>query len=92
MVDGKDYSYRCGATDFYSGDRKVRTELRYPDQTIQLTWQSGNRIGLQFEGMVPKEARYSTSEGETNWVFEGKTYYYFSDKGRARSEFQNFRD
>jgi hypothetical protein len=92
MTNGQDYSYRCGATDFYSGGRKVRTELRYPDQTIQLTWQSGNRVGLQFEGMVPKEARYSTSEGETNWVYEGKTYYYFSDKGRAQSEFQNFRD
>jgi hypothetical protein len=92
IVGGKNYRYRCGATDFYSGGRKVRTELRYPDQTIQLTWQSGNQVGLQFEGMVPKTARYSTSEGETNWVFEGKTYYYFSDKGRARSEFQNFRD
>ncbi len=92
MVNGEDHGYRCGATDFYSGGRKVRTELRYPDQTIQLTWQSGNRVGLQFEGMVPKEARYSTSEGETNWVFEGKTYYYFSDKGRAQSEFQNFRN
>jgi hypothetical protein len=92
MVDGKDYAYRCGATDFYAGGRKVRTELRYPDQTIQLTWQSGNRVGLQFEGMVPKEARYSTSEGETNFVFEGKTYYYFSDKGRAQSEWRNFRN
>jgi hypothetical protein len=92
MVDGKDYGYRCGATDYYSGGKKVRTELRYPDQTIQLNWHSGNRVGLQFEGMVPQEARYSTSEGETNWVFEGKTYYYFSDKGRARMEFNNFRD
>jgi len=67
MTNGQDYSYRCGVTDFYSGGRKVPSELRYPDQTIQLTWQSGSRVGLQFEGMVPKEARYSTSEGETNW-------------------------
>jgi hypothetical protein len=92
MTGGKDYSYRCGATDFYSGGRKVRTELRYPDQTIQLTWQSGNQVSVQFEGMAPRAARYSTSEGETNWVSEGKTYYYFSDKGRAQSEFQKFRD
>jgi hypothetical protein len=92
MVDGKDYAYRCGATDFYAGGRKVRTELRYPDQTIQLNWQSGNRVGLQFEGMVPQQARYSTSEGETNFVYGGKTYYYFSDKGRAQSEWRNFRD
>ena len=92
MTNGQDYKYRCGATDFYSGGQKVRTELRYPDQTIQLAWRPGNRVGLQFEGMKPMEARYSTSEGETNWVFEGKTYYYFSDKGRAQSEWQNFRD
>jgi hypothetical protein len=90
--NGQDYQYRCGATDFYSGGQKVRTELRYPDQTIQLAWRAGNRVGLQFEGMKPMEARYSTSEGETNWVFEGKTYYYFSDKGRAQSEWNNFRD
>ena len=92
MTNGQDYKYRCGATDFYSGGQKVRTELRYPDQTIQLTWRPGNRVGLQFEGMKPMEARYSTSEGETNWVYEGKTYYYFSDKGRAQSEWRNFRD
>jgi hypothetical protein len=92
MTNGQDYKYRCGVTDFYAGGQKVRTELRYPDQTIQLAWRPGNRVGLQFEGMKPMEARYSTSEGETNWVFEGKTYYYFSDKGRAQSEWRNFRD
>jgi hypothetical protein len=92
MVSGQDYQYRCSATDFYSGGQKVRTELRYPDQTIQLTWRPGNRVGLQFEGMKPMEARYSTSEGETNWVFEGKTYFYYSDKGRGRTEWQNLRD
>lgn len=27
-----------------------------------------------------------------NFVFEGRTYYYFADKGRARSEAQNFRN
>ena len=49
-------------------------------------------VGLQFEGMVPKEARYSTSEGETNFVFEGKTYFYYSDKNIARLELQHLRD
>ena len=66
--------------------------MRYPDQTIQLTWRSGNRVGLQFEGMVPQEARYATSEGETNFVFEDKTYFYYSDKGLAQMEWKNFRD
>jgi len=92
IVGGKNYRYRCGATDFYSGGHKVRTELRYPDQTIQLAWRPGNRVGLQFEGMVPQEARYATSEGETNFVFEDKTYFYYSDKGLAQMEWKNFRD
>ena len=92
IVNGQNYRYRCDATDVYSGNQKVRTTLRYPDQTIELTWRQGNRVGLQFEGMVPQEARYSTSEGETNFVFEGKTYFYYSDKGLARQELQHFRD
>jgi len=92
IVGGKNYRYRCGATDFYSGGHKVRTELRYPDQTIQLTWRPGNSVGLQFEGMVPMEARYATSEGETNFVFEDKTYFYYSDKGMAQWEWQHFRE
>ncbi len=92
IVSGKDSPYRCKVTDQYAGGQKTRTTLRFPDQTIELTWRPGNRMGLQFEGMVPKEARYSSSEGETNWVFEGKTYYYFSDKDRARSEVQRLRN
>jgi hypothetical protein len=92
IVGGKDSPYRCQVTDHYVDGQKTRTTLRFPDQTIQLTWQTRNRIGLQFEGMTPKDARYSSAEGETNWVFEGKTYYYFSDKDRARSEVQKLRN
>jgi hypothetical protein len=92
IVSGKDSPYRCRVTDQYAGGQKTRTTLRFPDQTIELTWRPGNRVGLQFEGMVPKEAGYRSSEGETNWLFEGKTYYYFSDKDRARSEVQRLRN
>ncbi len=92
IVGGKDSPYRCRVTDQYAGGQKTRTTLRFPDQTIELTWQTRDRVGLQFEGMVPKDSRYSSSEGETNWVLEGKTYYYFSDKDRARSELQRLRN
>jgi hypothetical protein len=92
IVGRQDSPYRCQVTDHYAGGRKTRTTLRFPDQTIELTWRAGNRVGLQFEGMNPTEARYASSEGETNWVFEGKTYYYFSDKDRARSEVQRLRN
>jgi hypothetical protein len=92
IVGGKDSPYRCRVTDRYAGSQRTQTTLRFPDQTIELTWRQGRRVGLQFEGMTPKEATYASSEGETNWVFEGKTYYYFSDKDRARSEVQRLRN
>lgn len=92
IVGRQDTSYRCRVTDYHADGRKTRTTLRFPDQTLELTWNRGHRVGLQFEGMVPKEADYRRSEGETSWVFEGKTYYYFSDKDRARSEVRRLRN
>ncbi len=92
MVNGKNYRYRCKVEDFYSGSRKTKTVLYFPDQTLGLVWKSGNVVELNFEGMVPKTARYSTSEGETNFRFEDKTYFYISNKAAARREVENFRN
>ena len=63
-----------------------------PDQTIELTWHSGDRVGLQFEGMVPQETRYASSEGETNWAYQDKTYFYISNKERAQFDLRDLRD
>jgi hypothetical protein len=38
---------------------------------------------VTFEGMKPQPMRFSTSEGTTPFVFEGKTYFYVSDPGAA---------
>ncbi len=92
IVDGQTYRYRCTATDFYSGAKKVKTLVEYPDQKIELIWKGGNNVELRFEGMVPKQARFATAEGETNWVFEGKTYFYISNKDAARMELEHFQD
>jgi len=92
IVNGKNYRYRCKVEDFYTGSRKTKTMLYFPDQTIGLIWKSGNSVELNFEGMVPKNARYSTSEGETNFRFENKTYFYISNKAAARREVENFRN
>ena len=92
IVDGQTHSYKCKAVDFYRGSEKIRTALHYPDQTIRLMWKSGNRVMLHFEGMNPQEATYSTSEGETDFFFENKTYFYSSDKGKASWEVKNFRN
>jgi hypothetical protein len=91
IVHGTNYRYRCNVEDFYSGDRKTQTVLYFPDQTIQLMWKSGDGVELNFEGMTPQNARYSSSEGETDFYFEDKTYFYISNKEAARREVQNFR-
>ncbi len=92
IVNGQTYRYRCNVADHYAGGQKVRTTLRMPDQTIELTWQPGNRVGLQFEGMVPKESRYASAEGEINWVFEDKTYFYIANKEMGQFELRDLRD
>lgn len=42
--------------------------------------------------MVPKQAKYAASEGETNFAFEDKNYFYISNKDMARKEIERFRD
>ena len=54
--------------------------------------EAGNEVVLHFEGMNPQDARYSRSEGETDFQFEDKTYFYISNKDAARMEVQNFRN
>lgn len=92
IVEGQTYRYRCKAVDFYDGSRKVKTALHYPDMNMRVVWKSGNTVVLHFEGMNPQDATYSSSEGETDIFYEGKTYFYISDKGAARMEVEHFRD
>ena len=92
IVDGQNYRYRCEVTDFYQGGNLYRTTLEFPDQVLRMMWKPNNEVLLHFEGMNPQDARYSRSEGETNFQFEDKTYFYISNKDAARMEVQNFRD
>jgi hypothetical protein len=92
MTGGKDYSYRCKVTDHYKDGSKTSTTLRFPDQTLKMAWKSGKHVEVQFEGMKARTVPYSNAEGEIDFVFEDKTYYYFPDKGRASSELKNLKD
>jgi len=89
IVDGQTHEYKCAAVDFYDGGRKVKTALHFPDMNMRVVWKSGNNVVLHFEGMNPQNATFSTSEGETDIFFEGKTYFYTSDKGKAEWEVKN---
>lgn len=91
IVQGQTYRYLCDVKDYYNGRHKVATDLRFPDMTVGLTYQPGNRVILNFEGMTQQHARYAVHEGETNFRFEDKTYFFYSDPAAARWEVQNFR-
>ena len=90
IVDGQNYSYKCKIADFYRDGQKFRSVLHFPDQTIHMRWKGSRDVELHFEGMTPQQATYSTSEGETDFFFEDKTYFYTSDQNRARMDVQHF--
>ena len=90
IVDGKTYRYQCtveGAAPGGSG----KTVVHYPDQNITLNWRGGKRVSVTFEGMKAQPATFSTSEGNIQFVFEGKTYFYTSDPGAAEMEVKHFK-
>ncbi len=90
IVEGKTYRYKCtvnGAAPGGSG----KTVLHYPDQNITLNWQGSKRGRVTFEGMKPQAVTFSTAEGNTQFIFEGKTYFYVSDPGAAEMEVKHFR-
>ena len=91
IVDGKPYRYKCKVNGAAPGG-PGKTVLHYPDQKITLHWRHGNRIGLEFEGMKVMPATFNTVEGETQFMFEGKTYFYVSDPGMAAMEVKHFRE
>lgn len=91
IVDGKTYRYKCKVNGAAPGSRG-KTVLHYPDQNITLHWRQGNRLGVEFEGMKVIPTTVNTAEGETQFLFEGKTYFYISDPGMAAMEVKHFRD
>ncbi len=71
-VEGKPYRYKCTVEGAPPGG-PGKTVVRYPDQTITLNWRGPRRGSVTFEGMKPQQARFSTAEGTTQFIFEGKT-------------------
>ncbi len=65
--------------------------LHYPDLKIKLLCHGRNGVTVRMEGMHDQETRYSTSEGETSFLFSDKTYFYISNRDATRREVENFR-
>jgi len=89
-VEGKPYRYKCTVSGAAPGG-PGKTVINYPDQKITLNWRGPRRGSVIFEGMKPQPVRFSTTEGTTQFIFEGKTYFYVSDRGAAEMEVRNFR-
>lgn len=90
IVDGKTYRYKCtveGAAPGGSG----KTVVHYPDQNITLNWRGKRRGSVTFEGMKAQPVTFSTAEGNTQFIYEGKTYFYTSDPGAAEMEVKHFK-
>ena len=92
IVDGQPYRYKCRVVNFYTSSNIAKTALHYPDINIRLVWKPGNQAVVHMEGSKPYDVRYSTSEGETNFQMDGKTYFYISDKRMAEMEVRDFRN
>ena len=90
-VEGKLYRYKCKVNGAAPGG-PGKTVLHYPDQKVTLHWHHGDRVGVEFEGMKTLPTTFTTSEGSTQFMFEGKTYFYVSDPGMAEMEVRDFRD
>jgi hypothetical protein len=50
---------------------------------VTLEWRGGNRAAATFEGMNPQDVTVTTAEGVTRFTFEGKPYFFVSDRGAA---------
>jgi len=92
ITGGKTYRYRCEVAETTSAEGKKITVLRYPDIEMKLHWHRENNVGVSIQGMKTVQTTYSTSEGETNFEMDGKTYFYISDKKAARKEVENFKE
>lgn len=91
-VEGRPYRYKCVVSGARPGKNGEKTVLRFPDQTVTLEWRKGDTVTLHFEGMKPVNARFTSNEGETQFVFEDKTYFYISNRDMAAQEVKHFRE
>ena len=89
-VDGKTYRYKCTVEGAASGG-PGQTTLHFPDNTVTLKWLSATKASAIFEGMNPQDVDVTTAEGTTQFLFEGKPYFWVSDRRAAELELKALR-
>ena len=89
-ADNKPYRYKCTVEGAAPGG-PGSTILHFPDNKVTLTWQGASRASALFEGMVPKDVTVTTTEGMTSFTFDGKPYFYVSDRAKAPLELKSLK-
>ena len=89
-VDGKPYRYKCTVEGAEPGG-PGETTLHFPDNTVTLKWLGAKKASATFAGMNPFDVDVTTTEGTTQFVFEGKPYFWVSDRRAAELELQSLR-
>lgn len=84
--EGKIHPNRCKAVDIYDGDKKTKTEVHFPDQTVTLKWQGPNKVAVHVEGLETRHAEYRHAGDDINWFLDDKTYFYTPDKEVAKKK------
>ena len=92
MQGNKPIRYRCEVVETQNQEGKRITVLRFPDNEMKLHWHREGQVGVSREGMETMQATYSTHEGETNFVVDGMTFFYISNKDAAKMEVENFKE
>ena len=88
-VDGP-YRYKCTVEGALPGG-PGETTLHFPDNTVALKWLGPKKASATFAGMKAFDVEVTTSEGMTQFVFEGKPYFWVSDRRAAELELQSLR-
>lgn len=89
-VDGKPYRYKCTVEGAGPGG-PGETTLHFPDNTVTLKWLGPKKASATFAGMKPFDVDVTTTEGTTQFVFEGKPYFWVSDRRAAELELKSLR-
>jgi hypothetical protein len=89
-VDGKTYRYKCTVEGAGPGG-PGQTTLHFPDNTVTLKWLGAKKASASFAGMNPQDVDVTTAEGMTQFLFEGKPYFWASDRRAAELELQSLR-
>jgi hypothetical protein len=89
-VDGKPYRYNCTVEGVAPGG-PGKTTLHFPDNKVTLEWRGAGKASATFEGMNPRDVDVTTSEGTTQFLLEGKPYFWVSDRRAAEAELKSLK-